>query len=319
MIPQELYTEIKRSFPLSAVELLVCNKNNKVLLVKRTNEPAKGQWWIPGGRVRFAESRLNAVKRLLLEECGIVSDTISVQGIYDYMIKNELENYYQHTITTVYRVQVDNDSVRTDSQSSDFSWKHPDEWIRLVGHDFLKQLFNGNFKANNPDFFFAENLTFEKGFIRKELYNVILESLPIPCIDLLVKNKKGEILLIKRKNEPQKDEWWVPGGRVLYGERREDAAKRKLYEECLLTGENCKQIACFEFIFEKPANKKYHNIVTLFEVTVDDAEQRVILDEQSEEYSWKTASEWLKMPLNDFVKDALESETSRETTNKIYN
>jgi colanic acid biosynthesis protein WcaH len=318
MISQEFYTEIKRTFPLNAVEFVILNKEKKVLLVRRTNEPAKGQWWLPGGRVRFAESRLNAAKRLLQEECGISTELISLKGMFDYMVKNELENYYQHTITTVYWVQVDVDSIKTDSQSSEYSWEYPENWITLVEHDFLKHLFSTNLKTCSINFFSTKNLSFAKGFIRNELYNIILESLPIPCVDLLIKNKKDEILLVKRKNEPAKDEWWVPGGRVLYGENRENAAKRKLYEECFLTSENIRQVESFEFIFKGSANKTYHNIATMFEVTVDNADQQVALDEQSTEYSWKTAAEWLEMPLSEFMRDVLENKTNKETANKIY-
>ncbi len=46
---------------------------------------------------------------------------------------------------------------------------------------------------------------------------------------VLIKNKK--ILLIKRKNEPFKDKWALPGGFVEYGEKVEDAIVREFKEE----------------------------------------------------------------------------------------
>ena len=45
----------------------------------------------------------------------------------------------------------------------------------------------------------------------------------------ILKDKK--ILLIKRKNEPFKEKWALPGGFVLYGEKVEDAVVREVYEE----------------------------------------------------------------------------------------
>ena len=42
---------------------------------------------------------------------------------------------------------------------------------------------------------------------------------------------KEKILLIKRKNEPFKDRWALPGGFVEYGEKVEDAVVREVYEE----------------------------------------------------------------------------------------
>jgi len=43
--------------------------------------------------------------------------------------------------------------------------------------------------------------------------------------------KKGEILLIKRKNPPFKNSWALPGGFVEYGEKTEDAVLREVFEE----------------------------------------------------------------------------------------
>ena len=46
---------------------------------------------------------------------------------------------------------------------------------------------------------------------------------------VLIKN--GKILLIKRKNEPFKGKWALPGGFVEYGEKVEDAVLREFQEE----------------------------------------------------------------------------------------
>ena len=43
--------------------------------------------------------------------------------------------------------------------------------------------------------------------------------------------ENGKILLIKRRNEPFKDKWALPGGFVEYGEKVEDAAVREVFEE----------------------------------------------------------------------------------------
>ena len=60
---------------------------------------------------------------------------------------------------------------------------------------------------------------------------------PGTTVDLIIENDKEEILLIKRKNEPFKGYWALPGGFLEYGkETLEQAGKRELEEEtCLKT------------------------------------------------------------------------------------
>lgn len=67
--------------------------------------------------------------------------------------------------------------------------------------------------------------------IPTETYKLIVDIMPILCVDIIISNDKGEYLLIKRANQPLKGQWWVPGGRVLKGEVLEDAVKRKVKEE----------------------------------------------------------------------------------------
>lgn len=47
-------------------------KDNRVLLVKRGNPPARGVWAIPGGSVELGETLKTAAEREIFEETGIV-------------------------------------------------------------------------------------------------------------------------------------------------------------------------------------------------------------------------------------------------------
>ena len=47
--------------------------------------------------------------------------------------------------------------------------------------------------------------------IDKNLYKQIQKVMPIPCVDLVVVNDYGQVLLAKRRNEPAVNEWWFPG------------------------------------------------------------------------------------------------------------
>lgn len=78
-----------------------------------------------------------------------------------------------------------------------------------------------------------------KGNLKKEKFNMYLCSScgfnwyinPVPCNGVILENKKGEILLIKRKWPPHKGSLDLPGGFIDLGEGFEESMKRELKEE----------------------------------------------------------------------------------------
>jgi 8-oxo-dGTP diphosphatase len=56
------------------------------------------------------------------------------------------------------------------------------------------------------------------------------KTFPALAVDGVV-IKENEILLVRRKNEPYKGKFALPGGFVEYGEKTEDAVIREVFEE----------------------------------------------------------------------------------------
>lgn len=54
---------------------------------------------------------------------------------------------------------------------------------------------------------------------------------PAVTVDIIVEREDGKILLIKRKNDPYKDHWALPGGYMNIDETLAEAASRELKEE----------------------------------------------------------------------------------------
>lgn len=69
-IPQDLYNQILLNIPIACVDIALVS-HGKVLLVKRNDAPAKGQWWVPGGRVLKGEMMVATAKRKALDEVGV--------------------------------------------------------------------------------------------------------------------------------------------------------------------------------------------------------------------------------------------------------
>ncbi|MFQ5532060.1 MAG: NUDIX domain-containing protein [Candidatus Nanoarchaeia archaeon] len=92
--------------------------------------------------------------------------------------------------------------------------------------------------------------------------------MPICCVELLFRDG-SDILLVKRKQHPAKDQWWFPGGRIHKNETVQDAAIRKAKEELNLDVYFEKVVKVYEVMFKQgPFDLKtgIHSINILVEV-----------------------------------------------------
>jgi colanic acid biosynthesis protein WcaH len=118
-------------------------------------------------------------------------------------------------------------------------------------------------------------------------YKKILSSVPIVCIDCLVVNDKGEFLLVKRKNQPLKDEYWVPGGRLHKNERLADAVHRKMREELGVEVEIIRNVGFFEEFYDRTAEEASGGVHCISVVyLVRPLSYDIKLDNQSAGWAW---------------------------------
>ena len=72
----------------------------------------------------------------------------------------------------------------------------------------------------------------------------------------------GKILLEKRKNEPGKGKWSIPGGLVELGEEAEGTAIREVWEETGLTVEKPELIDVLDNVeLDEDGRVKYHFVI----------------------------------------------------------
>jgi len=121
------------------------------------------------------------------------------------------------------------------------------------------------------------------------LYRGMAEALPILCVDVILRNRKGDYLLLKRVNEPKKGRWWPVGGRVRKGESLPTAAIRKVKEETGLSTRALQPVGYFEYHGRRGPlgiDTGYHSVSVVFLASVGDR-KTVVLDGQSS--AWKYA------------------------------
>jgi len=128
IIPTEHYKKIIEVLPILCVDIIIKNHNGEYLLIKRANEPLKGQWWVIGGRVLKGESLEQAAKRKVKEEVGLEIDNVESIGYYeDALETNPFGSAIPlHSISVVFSTIIEDEKIVTlDYQSSD--WKYSKE------------------------------------------------------------------------------------------------------------------------------------------------------------------------------------------------
>jgi 8-oxo-dGTP diphosphatase len=87
---------------------------------------------------------------------------------------------------------------------------------------------------------------------------------PKITVDGIIK-KENEILLIKRRNNPYKDCWALPGGYVEYNEKTDDAVIREVFEE---TGLLTKIVNLIGVYSDPNRDPRGHTISIVYELKI---------------------------------------------------
>ena len=120
--------------PLPAVAVLVLNHRNQLLLVKRSVEPAKGAWCLPGGFIEIGESIEEAVLRELEEETGIKGEIVSLVDFF-----SQKSQYYGAILIFGYRVRMLSGELHAgdDAQEATFFDLNALPHIAFLSHQML--------------------------------------------------------------------------------------------------------------------------------------------------------------------------------------
>ena len=122
-IDENLYREIVRGMPIFCVDVVITN-NNKFLLGLRKNKPAKGQWYVIGGRVFKNEKLKEAVARKVEEEAGLIIKSIRFLTISENFFKESAFGVPTHTVNGVFVAETSSSAFRLPKYSdlSELKW-----------------------------------------------------------------------------------------------------------------------------------------------------------------------------------------------------
>ena len=132
MIDVSSFRTVIENTPLVSIDIcLIYDK--KILLGNRNNEPGRGQWFTPGGRILKNEPWQECMRRVAYSELGLEIDdlpSLLLMGVWDHFYENSVmdENISTHYLNLPhYCILEEKPILSIDHQHNDLKWFDLDE------------------------------------------------------------------------------------------------------------------------------------------------------------------------------------------------
>ncbi len=131
-LDDELFRSIVSSTPLVAVDLIFAS-GQQVLLGKRSNKPAQGYWFVPGGRILKDDTIAQTIERVAREEigCDITGIDPTLIGAYEHHYQDNVfadPGFGTHYVVLAYLIGLDEASAAAgDEQHDELRWWNRDD------------------------------------------------------------------------------------------------------------------------------------------------------------------------------------------------
>jgi colanic acid biosynthesis protein WcaH len=126
-LSREDFLKIIDLTPLVSIDLLIRNPAEEILMGLRNNEPAKGMWFVPGGRILKNETLPQAFARITQAELGMELPFAEahLQGAYTHLYPtNALQAAHinTHYVVLAYQIQISELPLKPDTQHREMRW-----------------------------------------------------------------------------------------------------------------------------------------------------------------------------------------------------
>ena len=152
MLSKKEFAHIVKHTPLVSIDLIIENEEGRILLGYRNNQPVKGYWFVPGGRIRKDEPFREAFRRIFRAETGqsIKFEEAEFLGVYEHLYPGDNfageEGYGTHYIVIAYRMAPGGAlNNLPKEQHASYRWATPAEILNDPDiHLNTKNYFNGH-------------------------------------------------------------------------------------------------------------------------------------------------------------------------------
>ena len=149
MLSQIDFLDVVRLTPLVSIDLIVSDVHGRILVGRRRNRPARGTWFVPGGRILKDETLDAAFARIAAAELGIENLARSAarfDGVFEHHYGDNFANepdVSTHYVVLAYAVSLPGTApLGRPDQHSDYLWLSPTELLaRTDVHENTKAYF----------------------------------------------------------------------------------------------------------------------------------------------------------------------------------
>ncbi|CAD6540904.1 GDP-mannose mannosyl hydrolase [Paraburkholderia kirstenboschensis] len=136
MLTEIDFLDVVRLTPLVAIDLIVSDADGRILIGHRRNRPARGTWFVPGGRILKDEKLDAAFARIVDAELGIAKlarSSARFEGVFEHHYSDNFAaepGVSTHYIVLAYALSLGNtQQIGRPDQHSDYLWLTPAELL----------------------------------------------------------------------------------------------------------------------------------------------------------------------------------------------
>ena len=146
MLCFEEFKTVVKNTPLISIDFIVKNDENKILLGRRVNKPAKDFLFTLGGRVYKNEKLEDAKNRIVKDEIDLDLKTLDPKfiGVYEHFYEDSFVNddISTHYVNLAYEINISYMQDLPKKQHDDYVWLSLDELLNSKKvHKYVKDYF----------------------------------------------------------------------------------------------------------------------------------------------------------------------------------
>ncbi len=108
--------------PIAAVGAVIWNRRNEIVLIRRGQEPRRGEWSIPGGRLEWGESVREGIVREVYEETGLEVEVTGLIDVVDSLTRDVAGAVIRHYVLIDFLVRPVSGTLMAGSDAAEARW-----------------------------------------------------------------------------------------------------------------------------------------------------------------------------------------------------